>query len=127
MPPFPNKVPVEMTRTLQKKVDLYGFTSRMISNSKINPQEMKWVVDRVAKILEKGQELTKKEVDSAIHSIRILLSKMQLLKARGFTKLAREILNPGEGHTTRSNILVLPRRTKRPERKALPSSFKKVA
>jgi hypothetical protein len=127
MPPFQKMIPVEKTRTPQKKVDLYGFTSRMISNSKIDAREMKWVADRVAKILEKGQELTKKEVDSVIHSIRILLSKMQLLKARGFTKLAREILNPGEGHTTRSNVLVLPRRTKRPERKALPSSFKKVA
>jgi len=92
------------------KLDLRNFTIRAISNQKIDPKEMKWVAERVAHILrEKGDQLTKQEIDSVIHSIRILLSKMQLLKARWFTKLAREILNPGEGHTTRSNVLVLPR------------------
>jgi hypothetical protein len=114
------------------KVDLRNFTIRSISNGKINPKEMKWVAERVARILgEKGDQLTKQEIDAVIHSIRILLSKMQLLKARGLTKLVRKILNPGEKHTTQSNVLVFPRhrRTNRPRRgrKAMPSSCKKVA
>jgi hypothetical protein len=112
-------------RSSRQKLNLRDFTVRAISDQKIDSKEMKWVAERVAHILgEKGDRLTKKEIDSVINSIRILLSKMQLLKARGFTKLARELLHPGEGHTTRSNVLVLPRRSKRLERK---SPLKKVA
>lgn len=126
---FPKPIPSEkLGIQTPHRFNFRNFTVKAISDRKINPKEMQWVAERVAHILsEKGDRLTRKEIDSVINSIRILLSKMQLLKARGFTKLARELLNPGEGHTTRSNVLVLPRRTKRPERKALPSSFKKVA
>lgn len=111
--PIPREKAVSAIR--RKRMELRNFTIHAISHGQLNKEEVAWVAQRVAHMLggKKKGELSNKEINTAIEYIRFLLSKMQLLKTKRLTALARELFHPGDGRKTQIVSFVRPKRDRR--------------
>lgn len=110
--PLPREKP--MTKRQEQVRSLHNFTIHTISQKGIDPDEMAWVAGRVAHMLGgTKKDMSSDDINTAIEYIRFLLSKMQLLKTKKLTALARELFNPGGGRKTSITSFPRPRKNHR--------------